>query len=249
MNKSFRVGKNELCLASSAARANNLFVKTFGQRLRHRIADMGLTEPEVARRARVEARRFNNYVNDKRQPDFATLLHICRVVEATPDQLFGLRPMPTDAHAGNTPDQPELVPPEYVAIRHLELTAGMGNPVYSEDEGDVTVAYFPSELIKHTLRATPEDLRFMEVEGPSMAPVLLDGDQVLVDVRKRNPSQPAIFMLWDGFGRVAKWVERVHKSDPPRLRISSENPRFEPYEALAEETNIIGRIVWFARRI
>lgn len=249
MNNSFRLGKNNLCLCQPGGFPNNLFMKTFGQRLRARIAEMGVSEPEIARRARIEKRRFNHYVIDKRQPDFATLLQICRVVEATPDQLLGQRPMASEAHVGNTSDQPPSAPPEYFAVRHMEVRAGMGDPEYSEDDGDMTVAYFPQYLIKHSLRAAAEDLRFMELEGPSMEPVLFDGDQVLVDIRKRNPSQPAVFVLWDGHGRVAKWVERVARSDPPSLRISSENPRFKPYEALADEVNIIGRVVWYARRI
>jgi hypothetical protein len=38
-------------------------------------------------------------------------------------------------------------------------------------------------------------------------------------------------------------------TDPPRVRIISDNPLYSPYEGTAEEVNIIGRIRWFAREI
>jgi phage repressor protein C with HTH and peptisase S24 domain len=49
---------------------------------------------------------------------------------------------------------------------------------------------------------------------------------------------------------VCKWVERIPNTDPPRLRISSENSRFQPYDAVEhDEATLIGRVVWFARQI
>ena len=50
-------------------------------------------------------------------------------------------------------------------------------------------------------------------------------------------------------GLVAKRLEHVPMSDPPRLRIISDNPRYTPYECTAEEVNVVGRIRWFAREL
>ena len=50
-------------------------------------------------------------------------------------------------------------------------------------------------------------------------------------------------------GLVAKRLEHIPNSDPPRVRIISDNPIYSPYEAVADEINIIGRIRWFAREI
>jgi SOS-response transcriptional repressor LexA len=50
-------------------------------------------------------------------------------------------------------------------------------------------------------------------------------------------------------GLVAKRLEHVANSDPPRLRIISENPSYKPYEVSSEEVNIIGRMRWFAREM
>ena len=60
---------------------------------------------------------------------------------------------------------------------------------------------------------------------------------------------PGIFVLHDGMGLVAKRLEHVPMSDPPRLRILSDNARYTPYECLAEEVKVIGHIRWFARQL
>jgi phage repressor protein C with HTH and peptisase S24 domain len=89
----------------------------------------------------------------------------------------------------------------------------------------------------------------MHVEGVSMMPTLHDDDIVLVDLGRRSPTPPGIFVLHDGMGLVAKRLEHVANSDPPRLRIISDNPFYKPYEVSSEEVNIVGRIRWFAREM
>jgi phage repressor protein C with HTH and peptisase S24 domain len=89
----------------------------------------------------------------------------------------------------------------------------------------------------------------MHVEGDSMMPTLHDGDIVLVDLGRRAPTPPGIFVLHDGMGLVAKRLEHIPNSDPPRVRIISDNPLYKPYEGSGDEVNIIGRIRWFAREM
>ena len=78
---------------------------------------------------------------------------------------------------------------------------------------------------------------------------LQDDDIVLIDIGRRSPTPPGIFVLHDGMGLVAKRLEHIPNSEPPRVRIISDNPIYSPYEAVADEINIIGRIRWFAREI
>ena len=42
-------------------------------------------------------------------------------------------------------------------------------------------------------------------------------------------------------GLVAKRLEHIPNSDPPRVRIISDNPLYKPYEGSGEEVNVIGR--------
>jgi phage repressor protein C with HTH and peptisase S24 domain len=92
-------------------------------------------------------------------------------------------------------------------------------------------------------------LALIHVRGDSMEPTLRPGDRILVDQGDQNVSQPGIFVLWDGDGRVVKRIERVYGSEPPKLRLISDNPRHSTYEVPAEIVRVVGRAVWAARQL
>jgi hypothetical protein len=82
-----------------------------------------------------------------------------------------------------------------------------------------------------------------------MEPLLSSGDRILIDTSQRVPAPPGIFVIWDGMGLVAKRVEHIPNSDPPKVVIKSVNPEYQSYERIAEEVNVVGRVVWLARRL
>jgi len=161
--------------------------------------------------------------------------------------------------------QAHTAPPPVIAptgIAEIDVRAGMGFggealAEYRPDGnggaalGDAVLGEWrmPNDYLRVELRAAPNDLRIIEVEGDSMMPTLQTGDRVMVNLRARIPSPPGIFAIWDGLGVVCKRVEHIQGSDPPRLRIISDNDRHEAYERTIEEAHIIGRVVWFARRL
>jgi len=63
-----------------------------------------------------------------------------------------------------------------------------------------------------------------------MEPVLSSGDRILIDTSRRVPVPPGIFVIWDGMGLVAKKIEHVPNSDPPKIVIHSVNPDYQTYE-------------------
>jgi phage repressor protein C with HTH and peptisase S24 domain len=135
---------------------------------------------------------------------------------------------------------------DYLPIEVLPSFAGMGGG--GTGEGDRGRALISRTLIEDELRAKPSDLLLIDVRGDSMTPDFQHGDQILVDCRDRDPLQPGAFALWDGDGYVVKLVERV----PQRrgwYRLFSANDRYTPYEVDAAEVIIMGRPVWFARRL
>lgn len=126
---------------------------------------------------------------------------------------------------------------------HVGLGAG------GTGEGDEGQVSFSRDLIENELRASPDRLLAMVAEGNSMEPDFKGGDQILVDTRRTTLAQPGAFCLWDSDGHVVKFVEKVAGSEPTRIRLISANPLYEPVERLLDEVNIIGRVVWFGRRI
>lgn len=112
-----------------------------------------------------------------------------------------------------------------------------------EDEAVVARYGFPREGFRQLFGAAPERVRIVEVIGDSMAPTLLPGQRVLVDTNDVRPSPPGIFVVWDGMGLVLKRVEFVPHSDPPTVRILSDNARYPAYERPVGEAWIQGRVI------
>ena len=145
------------------------------------------------------------------------------------------------------PDLPDVESGrDYLAVEVLPSYAGMGGG--GTGEGDREQALIPRALVEDELRAKPSDLLLIEARGESMMPDFMHGDQILIDKRDNNPVQPGAFALWDGDGYVVKLVERVPR-ERGRYRIFSANDRFSAYEVGEDEIRIMGRPVWFGRRI
>ncbi len=139
----------------------------------------------------------------------------------------------------------------FVSIAHAGTSSSVkGGSIGAEDHDTPGRAYqFRRAWIKHDLKASPSQLRIMEVGGDGMAPTLLDGDTILVDMTRRTPNPPGIFVLDEGVGLVAKRLEHIPNSEPPAVRVISDNGLYSPYERTDDEVNIIGRIRWFAREM
>ena len=44
-------------------------------------------------------------------------------------------------------------------------------------------------------------------------------------------------------------LDAISHSEPPKVVIKSVNPEYQTYERDAEEVNIIGRVIWAAKRL
>lgn len=150
---------------------------------------------------------------------------------------------------GNITTMPDLPPVDpsiaYVSVEVLPTFAGMGGR--GTGDGDPEVALVSRRLVEDELRARPADLLLVNVRGPSMEPLFLHGDQLLIDTRDKSPTQPGPFALLFSDGYAIKdvaWVERR-----TLLRISSRNDEYPEEVLTPDEVQIIGRPVWFARRL
>jgi len=119
--------------------------------------------------------------------------------------------------------------------------------VHAEDEQASKLYHFRLSWIEDELGANPKNLRILRVTGDSMVPTLHDGDTILVDMERKSPYPPGLFVLHDGMGLMAKRIEHIPSSDPPRIRVTSDNPNYSPYSCLLDEVNIVGRIRWYGR--
>jgi len=128
-------------------------------------------------------------------------------------------------------------------IDELDVRASAGGGL--ADGGSSTVAEWqlPSEIVRSYTTAPAAELRIITVLGDSMEPTLMPAQRVLVDTGDRRPSPPGIFVVWDGLGLVVKRVQLLQQTDPPRVKITSDNQNYEPYERTLDEAYIQGRVI------
>lgn len=149
-------------------------------------------------------------------------------------------------------------------IREIDIRAGAGgggidDSIFIKSTGNgLTVSTevirdtweFPDSFVRGELRMEPSTTWIIEVSGdsgydpsdPHAPGSLFPGDKIIIDARDKRPSPPGPFVVHDGVGLVIKLVEVVPNTDPVRLRLSSRNPSYSPYEVTIDEANIIGRV-------
>ncbi len=220
---------------------------TLADRLRARAHQLGLSPAHVAEMAGVNRSFVYDILRGRSlRPNIDRLGAIAAVLKVERDWLIhGI------GEVEGTPPFIENPDEAFVAIPHASPRPSMGGGAVVQDHAQSAgrAYHFRRSWIKEKLKASPSQLRIMHVEGDSMAPTLLSGDTVLVDMVRRTPNPPGIFVLDDGMGLVAKRLEHIPNSDPPAVRVISDNPVYSPYERTADEIHIVGRIRWFAREI
>ena len=220
---------------------------TLSDRLRARANQLGISPAHVAEMAGVNRSFVYDILRGRStRPGIDKLAEVARVLKVDRDWLIH----DIGEVEGKPPflDNPDDA---FVAIAHATPRPAMGGGAVVTEDGDTPgrVYHFRRSWIRNSLKATPSQLRIMHVEGDSMAPTLLSGDAVLVDMIRRAPNPPGIFVLDDGMGLVAKRLEHIPNSDPPAVRVISDNKHYPEYERTADEIHIVGRIRWFAREI
>jgi phage repressor protein C with HTH and peptisase S24 domain len=218
---------------------------TLAERLRARARQLGMNAREVAEQARVNRSFVYDIMRGRSEhPNLEKLDKVARAIKVDRDWLLKGK----GQVEGGEPEMEEA--DGFIAVPSVEITASMGGgQILSDEVEDGEPYHFKNSWITRRLRADPANLRIMHVEGDSMMPTLHDGDVVLVDLARALPTPPGIFVLFDGMGLVAKRLEHIPNSDPPRVRVISDNTFYTPYERIADEIKIIGRIRWFGREI
>lgn len=189
----------------------------------------------------------------------------CAPVDLMMEKGTALEPHPHRLHLVNpaTPNAPPVNEPNLGAtIPEIDVYGGMGGGgealIHWEPDGngnnisrDEISGHWslPPDYLRSELHVKAQSTRIIQVKGDSMEPLLQTGDRVMIDLSDKAPSPPGIFALWDGLGVVVKRLELIMGSEPPTLEVKSDNPKHRTYERSADEVSIIGRVVWFARRL
>lgn len=163
---------------------------------------------------------------------------------ATLARYFGVSPAVLGARAQDSSPEANLV-----RVPRLDVGASAGPGALNDEEAEVGHIAFDRRWLRRVGGSAPNNLRFIRVQGDSMAPTLADGDDILVD------EGDAAERLRDGIYvlRVedSLMVKRVALSPASRtLTIKSDNPAYPDWPNCdPAKMAIIGRVIWAGRRI
>lgn len=139
--------------------------------------------------------------------------------------------------------------PAMVMVPRLDVGASAGYGAFAGAERAQSHIGFDPAWLRDVAEGAPGQLSIIRVQGDSMAPTLIDGDDILVD------SGDAADRLRDGIYvlRVeeALIVKRVAlQPSGRRLRICSDNPHYPDWSDYDPETlAVVGRVIWAGRRL
>jgi len=192
-----------------------------------------LTQDQLAKKLNTSSVSVGRYEKEDSRLNLPLLRRLAEILDCSISEI-----------AGGESDRTNGV----VGIPEYDVRASAGGGFFVDEETRKTTWPFSRHYLQE-LRLSTSSLVIVEVQGDSMEPTLRSGDRVMIDTSDRNPAQPGIFCLWDSDRTVVKRVEKVPASDPVLLRLMSDNPMHSAYEVAAELVNVIGRLVWFARRM
>jgi hypothetical protein len=147
------------------------------------------------------------------------------------------------------PPSPRRGKDRLIPVPRLDFGASAGPGALAGDESPSSHIGFDEQWLRQLSRGRPERLSLIKVQGDSMAPTLIDGDDILVD------GGDAADQLRDGIYVLrqedALMVKRVALSPVAgRAAIQSDNPSYPDWPDVAlKQIAIIGRVVWTGRRV
>lgn len=162
---------------------------------------------------------------------------LSELLDIPEDELGGPEPASSPAHAT----------PQFRTITEYDIRASAGDGALTSEENVRSQWPFDPSYLSDFLGLSTNALAIIEVRGDSMEPTLSSGDRVMVHLADKQISQPGIFIIYDGGGTVIKRVEKIPGQD--KLVLISDNPLHTRYEISGDDVQIVGRVVWAAKRL
>lgn len=133
----------------------------------------------------------------------------------------------------------------FVLIPQVKGEIGAGGRLIPDDIVEMKVAFKKDWIQK---KGDSQHMSLIRVQGDSMEPTLVSGDLVLID-HSRNyvDSRGGIYAIAIE-GEIA--VKRIQVLLPSRrLKIISDNNRYDPMELESDQVIINGKVIWFSREL
>jgi len=134
---------------------------------------------------------------------------------------------------------------DFVFVPHVSGRIGAGGGLVADNTIEMRIA-FRREWIQQ--KGSPQNMSLIRVAGDSMEPTLRSGDIVLID-HDRNYVDPhgGIYAIVMDDEIVLKRLQVLYPAK--KIKVISDNPRYEPSEIEVEQIKINGKVIWFGREI
>ncbi|CDO35022.1 S24 family peptidase [Novosphingobium sp. KN65.2] len=132
-------------------------------------------------------------------------------------------------------------------IEEVDVAFGLGG-TYLEGEPEVLgLVPFKADWLHDLFRGSLTHLKVVRGKGDSMQPTIMDGDIVLIDTaHRRIDEQDRIWAV--AYGDIGM-VKRVRITSRSSVMLMSDNQVVSPIEAVDDEMQVLGRVIWIGRRI
>lgn len=227
---------------------------SLSQRILTRLAELGMTQAELARKAGLTTAAINAWVRGNVSDLKAdSLIAAASALRVRPRWLAsgnGPKELSTESfnHLIVTLDEIEngnssgdyVMVPEYV----LNTSPEGGYIVESENPDAITAVYRIDWL--RSIGLNPQDARRFSIRGDSMEPTLFNGDRILVDISQNNPARiqdGAVYAIRYGEHLI---VRRLRRKLNGHIILVSDNPAYSDEEITASDSDyfaIIGRVL------
>ena len=141
----------------------------------------------------------------------------------------------------NPADLPDGV---YALVPRIGIKLSAGSGMEAVEETGLPPLAFRESWLKKKHVTSRKHLRILEVDGPSMEPLLMDGDVVLIDLGQHDIIDNEVYAI--AYGSELR-IKRLSKRFDGGLIIRSDNQRY-PDEAISpaesQHIRVLGRMIW-----
>jgi len=120
---------------------------------------------------------------------------------------------------------------------------------FVDGESEVEMVRVNKDWLENQLKVRPEDASLIFVRGDSMMPTLNNGDVLLVSSNVERIGDGIYVLHSDGLLQV----KRVQRQPGGQIRVTSDNPAYQPYVVnLADKSSdfrIVGKVVWTVHKV
>ena len=141
---------------------------------------------------------------------------------------------------------------EYGFIPIFEISASAGGG-YINNENEISdYMLFKKEWLVSKISSDLSSLVIITVEGDSMEPTLQAGDLIMVDKTYSYVEKEGIYVILYDELLMVKRAQLIIESGMEKIKLISDNKLYESFTIPVSEDeniNIIGKVVWYGRKI